>query len=136
MITETPVRPNSKARRQLESKLQAECFVWAWNERPITRRLLFHVPNENDSIGSNAIKGAMRKSMGVVAGVADLLLLLPKGRWHGLCIEMKTEDGYQRDDQKSWQALVESYGFRYEVIRNKLDFQSLLDEYLALPDFN
>ena len=75
MIKEAGQKPNKRFAQQKESRLQAECFTWAWNERPITRRLLFHVPNENDSTGSNAIKGAMRRSMGGVAGVADLLLL-------------------------------------------------------------
>ena len=71
--------------------------------------------------------------MGLVAGVADLLLLMPRGKWHGLCIEMKTLDGRQRPEQKLWQDAVERQGYRYELIRTEDDFKALINEYLALP---
>lgn len=129
MIIETPERQKKRVRRQEEARLQAECYAWAWNERPITRRVLFHV--ENERTDGNKVDGARRRAMGLVAGVSDLLLLLPRGRYHGLCIEMKTPDGYQREEQKTWQALVEANGYRYEVIRTKEDFQELIDNYLA-----
>lgn len=127
-IIETSPQQTKKQRIQEESKLQARCFTWCWNEHPETRRLLFHV--ENEGTHSNKIDGARRKAMGLVAGVADLLLLIARGRWHGLCIEMKTPEGYQRPEQKEWQALVEAQGYRYEVVRTKEDFQHLIDEYL------
>ena len=129
MIQEAGQRPNEKKKKQEEARLQAECYQWAWNERPITRKILFHV--ENERTGSNKIDGARRKAMGLVAGVADLILFIARGTWHGLCIEMKTPDGYQRPEQKEWQSLVEAQGYRYEVIRTKEDFQKLIDEYLA-----
>ena len=112
-------------------RLQAECFKEAWNTFPVTRKLLFHVANELDGPGDNAIRGAIRRSEGIVKGVSDLILLIPRGRYHGLMIEMKTLDGYQRKEQKEWQALVEAQGYRYEVIRTKEAFMALLAEYLA-----
>ena len=110
--------------------MQAECYRWAWNERPETRLVLFHV--ENERTHSSAIDGARRKAMGLVPGVADLLMLIPRGKWHGLCIEMKTLIGKQREEQKAWQAAIEKTGYRYELIRTKEAFQALIDEYLAL----
>lgn len=129
MIVETPERPSRRSIQQKESRLQGECFTWAWNERPITRRLLFHVTNEDAN--SNKIEGARKKAMGLIAGVSDLILLIPRGKWHGLMIEMKTEIGYQRPEQKEWQKLVESQGYRYEVVRSKDAFMALIDSYLA-----
>lgn len=129
MTIESGKQPGRKARKQDEARLQAECFQWAWNERPITRRVLFHVENERS--GSNIVDGARRKAMGLVPGVSDLILLIARGKWHGLCIEMKRLDGYQRDEQKVWQDLVEKQGYRYEVIRTKEDFKKLIDEYLS-----
>ena len=72
--------------------------------------------------------------MGLVAGVSDLILLIPRGKWHGLCIEMKTTDrsSGQSEDQKSWQRLVESQGYRYEVVKTFEEFVALIEEYLAL----
>ena len=130
MIIETPERPRKRNHSANEARLQARCFQRCWNEYPETRKLLFHVANENDRADSNAIQGAMRKSMGIIRGVADLIMLIPRGKWHGLCVEMKDIDGYQRPEQKEWQALVESQGFRYEVIRDEESFMALMDEYL------
>lgn len=131
MTFEAGERKEPKPRKQEESRLQARCFQKCWNEFPETRRLLFHVENERS--GSNKIDGARRKAMGLVAGVSDLILLMPRGKWHGLCIEMKTTErnSDQSPDQKTWQVLVEKQGYRYEVIRTEEDFMNLIREYLS-----
>ena len=131
-LVETPPNPYAKKRRQSpEMQLQAACVLIAWNDFPETRKLLFHVENE-DSHG-NSIRGAIRKAQGIVRGVSDLILLIPRGRWHGLMIEMKTKEGSQSPYQREWQHRVEAQGYRYEVIRSEEDFRALLTEYLALP---
>jgi len=129
---ETPPNPygKKKPRQSPEMKLQAACFVRAWNDFPETRKLLFHVANEIDRPDANAIIGSIRKSEGIVRGVSDFILLIPRGRWHGLMIELKWEDGRQSPYQKEWQALVEAQGYRYEIIRSEEDFVALLAEYL------
>ena len=131
MISYTPPQKAAKQRKQEEAKLQARCFQWCWNEHPETRRLLFHVENERSN--SNMIDGARRVAMGLVAGVSDLILLIPRGEWHGLCIEMKTQEGRQRDEQKLWQSIVEKQGYRYEIVRTEERFKALITEYLSLP---
>jgi VRR-NUC domain. len=132
-MAECGERLTPRQRKQEEARLQARCFQRCWNEYPETRRLLFHV--ENEAPHGNVIEGARRKALGLVAGVADLLLLMPRGKWHGLCIEMKTlsRSSRQRTEQREWQMLVESQGYRYEVIRTEEDFFALIREYLALP---
>lgn len=131
MIIETVDRAPKRAHTAREAQLQARCFQRCWNEYPETRKLLFHVANENDRADSNAIQGAMRKSLGIIKGVADLILMIPRGPWHGLCIEMKDVDGWQRPEQKEWQMLVERQGYRYEIIRTEADFMALIKEYLG-----
>lgn len=116
-------------RQSPEMRIQADCVRAAWNDFPETRNLLFHVENENPH--GNSFVGAIRRAQGVIRGVSDLVLLLPRGKWHALLIEMKTKDGSQSKWQKEWQALVESHGYRYEVIRSEEDFRALLTEYLA-----
>lgn len=131
MMQETPPNPyaNKKRRQSPEMKLQAACVLIAWNDFPETRKLLFHVENE-DSHG-NSIRGAIRKAQGIVSGVSDLILLIPRGKWHGLMIEMKRHDGSQSPNQREWEQLVKAQGYRYEVIRTEEDFRALLTEYLA-----
>ena len=78
----------------------------------------------------------MLKAEGVVAGVADLILLVPhiaescRYMWHALCIEMKTKHGYQSPEQKEWQAKVEQYGYKYEVCRSLDQFIEIIENYL------
>lgn len=131
MIVETQERPKSGKRSSPEGRIQAECFAWFWNEFPQFRKTLFHVPNENDREDSNMIQGAIRKSLGVVAGVADLLFLVARGGYHGLCIEMKDESGTQKPAQKEWQAVIEAQGFKYVICRSLPQFKEIIIDYLA-----
>lgn len=132
MIIETGEREKKRSHRSNEGRIQAACFLWFWNEFPQYRRLLFHIPNENDRSDSNVIQGAMRKSLGVVSGVADLMLLVPRRGYHGLCIEMKDEKGTQKPAQKEWQKLVEAQGYLYVVCRSLEQFQIAINNYLDL----
>lgn len=132
MIVETPEKPGRHRHSSPEGRIQAECFAWFWNEYPQYRKTLFHVPNENDRSDSNIIQGAIRKSLGVVSGVADLLFLVARGGFHGLCIEMKDEKGRQKPAQAEWQAIVEAQGYKYVVCRSLEQFKIIIQEYLCL----
>lgn len=132
MIVETPTRPDSRHRSSPEGKIQSECVIWFNNTFHQFRKTLFHVPNENDRSDSNMIQGAIRKSLGVVAGVADLLFLVARGRYHGLCIEMKDEKGTQKPAQKEWQAIVEAQGYMYVICRSLEQFKTTITEYLNM----
>lgn len=132
MIVETPEKPGKHRHSSPEGRIQAECFAWFWNEYPQYRKTLFHVPNENDRSDSNIIQGAIRKSLGVVSGVADLLFLVARGGFHGLCIEMKDEKGRQKPAQAEWQAIVEAQGYKYVVCRSLEQFKIIIQEYLCL----
>ena len=78
----------------------------------------------------------------MVKGAADLVLFIPNKYFHGLCLETKVElfdystgkekktKTYQSPEQKEWQALVESQGYRYEVYRNIDEFRKIILEYI------
>ena len=113
----------------IESQLQRSCFLYFRYKHPKLARLFFAVPNGGYR---NAREAAIMKAEGVTAGVADALLLVPRGNFHGLCIEFKTETGRQSEHQKKWQAEVESQGYRYEIIKNLDTFIALIENYLSL----
>jgi len=131
MIVETPVQPKKRGHSMPEGRIQAECYQYFWNNYPQYRGLYFAVPNENTRSDSNIITGAQRKAMGVYHGVSDTLMLIPRGGYHGLCIEYKDEHGKQSQYQIAWQALVENQGYRYEVCRSLEQFKSIIREYLS-----
>ena len=130
MIIETTAPPKKHRHSSPEGRIQAECFAWFWNSYPRFRKCLFHVPNENDRADSNIIQGAIRKSLGVVAGVADFLFLVARGGYHGLCIEMKDERGTQKPAQKEWQDIIERQGYKYVLCRSLDSFKTIIEEYL------
>ena len=129
-IIETPPRPVQRKRGRYESKIQASCVAWMHNTYPEYRGLYFAVQNENSRADSNASTGAIRRAVGVVSGVSDTILLIPRGKWNALCVEFKTEVGRQSDTQRLWQSKVEAQGFRYEVVRSLDEFKKLIVEYL------
>lgn len=112
--------------RHVESNTQIACVRWFRYQYPKLRKLLFAVPNGG---ARDRVTGAILKAEGVVAGVADLLLLVPRGGYHGLCIEMKTRTGRQSKSQKEWQQEVEAQGYRYVVCRSEIDFRNAVKVY-------
>lgn len=119
-------KPRTRAHE--ESELQRQCVTWFRLQYPKLARLLFAVPNGG---ARNAVTGAILKAEGVVPGVADLLLLVPRNGYHGLAIEMKTRTGRQSDSQREWQQEVEAQGYRYVVCRSFDDFRNEVDAYIV-----
>ena len=115
-------------RNHIESQLQKSCVMWFRVQFPRLRPLLFAVPNGG---ARSAITGAILKSEGVLAGVADLLLLVPNKKYHGLCIEMKTAKGRQSTTQKEWEKAVTLQGYKYIVCRSFTDFVKEINNYLC-----
>lgn len=90
---------------------------------------MFAVPNG----GKRGIReAAIMKAEGVVAGVADLLLLIPSREYHALAIEMKTDKGRQNDNQKLWQEDFEKAGGKYVVCRCFDEFRIAVEKYLEV----
>ena len=95
--------------RHQESIIQQTCVRWFRTKYPQLALLLFAVPNGGARLRSEA---AIMKAEGTMKGVADLLLLFPAKRFHGLCIEMKTPTGRQQPSQKAWQERAEWAGYK------------------------
>ena len=110
-----------------ESKLQQACVRWFNYQYPKLRGILFAVPNGG---ARDAVTGRILKAEGVVAGVADLILLMPNKRHNWLCIEMKTEKGRQQASQKEWQAKSEAVGGKYIICRSFDEFKIAIEEYI------
>lgn len=102
-----------------EIQLQSECFLWHWNNKPNERGLLCY--NLNNS--ANKIQGNQNKALGLIKGRSDMVYY--KNRT-AIMLEFKTEIGTQSKEQKEWQLLIESQGFRYEVIRTLNDFIKIM----------
>jgi len=104
-----------------ESQIQAECFQWFHNNYTINNKgVCFAVPNGGTR---NKREAMLLKATGVVSGVSDLIVLLPK---KALFFEVKTDDGKQSEKQRWFQKLVELLGFEYYLVRNIEDFKKIV----------
>ena len=117
--------------RQEEHRIQCAIVKWFYYAYPAYRGgCLFAVPNG----GHRNIQTARNlKAEGVTSGVSDLLLLVPKRDYHGLCVEVKTPVGRQSENQKNWQRIIEAQGYRYEIVRSLDEFAELVRWYLNEP---
>lgn len=111
-----------------EADIQAEFFDKVRIFIPkLPDKLLFAVPNG----GSRHIREAQNlKLQGVKRGVSDVILLIPRNGYGSLCIEFKTEDGQQSDNQKEFQRQAEAAGNKYVVARSVMDAIQAVRDYL------
>ncbi len=111
-----------------EHRLQAGCVQWFRLQYPDYAHSLFAVPNGGRR---DKATGARLKAEGVVAGVADLILLRQSKGYGALLIEMKTKAGRQAASQRDWQRKVERDGYRYVVCRSLEEFMDAVRDYLV-----
>lgn len=118
------------------SEAQHQAAVIKWTQQPGIRRqwpelaLLHHIPNGGTR---DPVEAKHLKQQGVKNGVPDLCLPVPHGRYHGLYIEMKREDGAPSEDQKWWGEKLQSYGYAWSVCHGYEEAISTLQWYLAMP---
>lgn len=112
--------------RHNESAIQRVCVQWFRLQYPKLAMLLFAVPNGG---ARSRTEAAIMKGEGVTAGVSDLLLLYPSNGYHGLCIEMKDENGRQRPTQKAWQQAVEQFDYKYVICHSFDEFATAIMDY-------
>lgn len=67
---------------------------------------------------------------GLKPGVLDVWLMVPRGGYHGLIVEMKTKTGRVSKDQKRWLSFQRSRGYRVEVCRGREEAWEVIKEYM------
>lgn len=111
-----------------EARMQADFFRKVPFFFPrLPDKLLFAVPNGGSR---HKIEAANMKRQGVKAGVADVILQVPKKGFASLCLEFKTKKGKQSRDQKEYQRQVEMAGSKYVVVRSVEEAIKVVLEYL------
>jgi hypothetical protein len=99
--------------------------------RPRLVPFVFAVPNG----GARSKRTASTlKREGVLPGVPDIIVALPRGQWHGLMIEMKRAAsvdqtaGVTSDEQLELHGLYRAQGYRVEVCAGaEVAWATLLD---------
>lgn len=119
---------------QHEHYIQAAFFRWAalaGGKYPEIKAL-FAIPNGGTRHKLEAVK---LKREGVKAGVPDVCLPVPRGKYAGLWIEFKAEKGKVTEHQDEWHILLRSLGHRVEVSRSWQAAVNIVEKYLQGIDW-
>ena len=103
-----------------EDQLQQSIAIWFKNEYQMHGKgLIFSCPNGGSR---NMLEAKKLKQTGAMAGVSDLIVLLPS---KCLFIELKAEKGTQSEVQKIFEERVKNLNFDYFIIRSLEEFKKL-----------
>lgn len=119
-------------RSQHEFEHQASLVAWARN--PATRRTLPGIEWLHCSLNGVKLSKAQAgkaKAAGMLSGVPDLLLPVPKGGKCGLWIEMKFGRNKPTAEQSSFLDAMRVNGYRAEVCYEWPEARRIITEYLS-----
>lgn len=128
----------SKAPVPTEHIEQSHVVQWFWLQYPSLRKCLFAIPNGAHLAGTpmqRAMKMNKMKSEGFQPGVSDLCLMVARGGYHGLWIEMKRRNGVPSDvseDQREFLVRAAREGYYGTVCNGATEAMAVIDIYLAL----
>ena len=114
---------------QHEAAEQAALFSWAamMEERFPELKMMYHIPNGGSR---NRLEAANLKRQGVKAGVPDVHLPVPRGKFHGLYVEMKYGDNKPTEKQKEWLFSLKEQGYATAVCYSWEEAAGLIMTYL------
>ena len=110
-----------------ESQLQQMCVRYFRYVYP--QYVIYATPNGGTR---NPAEAKRLKEEGVLAGVADLVVMLPQGK--SLYIEMKIKGNKQTEHQKVFQQKAEMLGYKYYVCYSFDQFKAIIEKELTTND--
>ena len=117
------------------SEAQEQTALFAWADQCVRfgihpeLKMMYAIPNGGRR---DPIEAVHLKQQGVRAGVPDLCLAVPRGKYHGLYIEMKVGRNKTTDQQNEWLASLSYYGYAVKVCYSCLAAKTAIERYLSL----
>lgn len=110
-----------------EHQEQVALVTWFRLQHKQYANYLFAIPNGGVRNIGTAVK---LKKEGVLAGVPDLFLMIPKNGWHGMWIEMKIKGGRLAESQKEFMGMATLMGYQSVVCFGFDDAKNAITAYL------
>jgi hypothetical protein len=112
-----------------EQQTLTEWALYASGQIP-ELRLFFHIPNGMFRHKSTAAK---LKRLGVKPGIPDICLPVPRGKYHGLYIELKRrKGGHVTPEQLEWIDALNRQGYRAVVCKGWHEASETIMTYLNI----
>ena len=102
--------------KHIESAHQAQVVEWSrWAYKTGKYPLLNMLHCSLNGVKLSGTQARIAKNQGMLSGVPDLFLPVPKNGYHGLFIEMKSEKGRLTENQQWFLTNAESVGYKTVV---------------------
>ena len=115
-----------------EADEQEALFAWAEYQKGKypELELMYHIPNGGSR---NKAEAARLKAQGVKPGVPDICLPVPRGKYHGLYIELKrSKGGRVSSDQTIWLEKLMRHGYAVALCFGWDDARDIIIKYLEV----
>lgn len=111
--------------KRTEHQEQVALFQWMRMQYP--KVTMFSIPNAAKRSPQLA---SYMKAEGLMAGVSDIFLMKPVGKFHGLFLEMKSQTGTISDSQKKFLAKANAEGYATCVCYSYEEAKEIIKNYL------
>ena len=102
--------------KHIESAHQAQVIEWSrWAYKTGKYPMLNMLHCSLNGVKLSGTQARIAKGQGMLSGVPDLFLPVPKNGYHGLFIEMKSEKGRLTENQHWFLTNAESLGYKTAV---------------------
>lgn len=121
-----------KGNCDIEDQDQMNFTSWFDYQYPHYSRLYFHVMNESDMPVQGRVKA---KKKGLKSGVSDIIILLKRGEYSGLIIELKRKykaKSKVSKEQEEFLFEVDGQGFYCAICYGFEEAQKCVKEYLQI----
>lgn len=119
VLVDSEAQKEKTVKRDVESHIQCDIVSWFRKEYNDSQYIIAGIPN------GAAVSVTNRKRLtreGLFSGFSDLIIIGQKGTFF---VEVKTEakSSKQSNEQKKFEKVVTSFGYKYEVLRSLKEFQ-------------
>ena len=120
--------------KHIESAYQTQVVEWsrwAFKANPVRYPHLDMLHCSLNGVKLSGTQAKIAKGQGMLSGVPDLFLPVPKNGYHGLFIEMKSEKGRVTENQNWFLTNAESLGYKIAVCYSAKEAIAAIQAYYA-----
>ena len=116
--------------KHIESAHQAQVVEWSkWAYKTGKYPMLNMLHCSLNGVKLSGTQAKIAKGQGMLSGVPDLFLPVPKNGYHGLFIEMKSEKGRVTENQHWFLTNAESVGYKTVICYSAKEAISAIEAY-------
>ena len=126
------IKPRTKRNAQPEAAEQENVIKWA-RDNEKTYPFLWMLHSSLNGVRLSKIQAGKAKASGMLSGVPDLFLPVPRGCFFGLYIEMKSATGRIMPSQSRYLKAVSDFGYNAVVCYSASEAIKTIENYYFDP---